>query len=138
MTLLQYMIGNTDYSIMALHNVKLVQTRDLTIYSLTYDFDYSGLVNTGYGAVDKRLGISSVRERLYRGPCKTMQEIAPFLDRITAKKDEVLALVDRIPDMKPQRRQDAKAYLGEFFATASNPGKAKRAFVDNCVKAVGM
>ena len=50
----------------------------------------------------------------------------------------MLALVDQIPDMKPQRRQDAKAYLGEFFATASNPGKAKRAFVDNCVKAVGM
>ncbi len=79
-TLLQYMIGNTDYSIMALHNVKLVQTRALTIYPVTYDFDYSGLVNTGYGAVDKRLGLSSVRERLYRGPCKTMQEFTPFLD----------------------------------------------------------
>jgi hypothetical protein len=137
-TVLQYMIGNTDYSIMALHNVKLVQTRALTIYPVTYDFDYSGLVNTGYGAVDKRLGLSSVRERLYRGPCKTMQEFTPVLDRITAKKGEVLALIDQIPDMKPPRRNDARTYLGEFFSTASNPGKAKRAFVDNCVKAVGM
>ena len=138
MTLFQYMIGNTDYSIMALHNVKLVQTRDLTIYPLTYDFDYSGFVNTGYGAVDKRLGLSSVRERLYRGPCKTMQEIGPFLDRFMAKKDEVLALIDQIPDMKPPRRNDARNYLGDFFSTVSNPAKAKRAFVDNCVKAVGM
>jgi hypothetical protein len=138
MTLLQYMIGNTDYSIMALHNVKLVQTPDMKIYSTTYDFDYSGLVNTGYGAVDKRLGLTSVRDRMYRGPCKTMPEFAPFLERITAKKDEVLALIDQIPDMKPARRKDARDYLGEFFSTASNPAKAKRAFVDNCVKAVGM
>jgi hypothetical protein len=138
MTLLQYMIGNTDFSIMALHNVKLVQTPDMKIYATTYDFDYSGLVNTGYGAVDKRLGLSSVRDRLYRGPCKTMPELTPFLERITAKKDEVLALVDQIPDMKPARRKDARDYLGEFFSTVSNPAKAKRAFVDSCVKGVGM
>jgi hypothetical protein len=136
--LLQYMIGNTDFSIMALHNVKLVQTPDMTIYMATYDFDYSGLVNTGYGAADKRLGISSVRDRVYRGPCKTMPQLAPFLERIAAKKDEVLALVDQIPDMKPARRRDARDYLGEFFSTVSNPAKAKRAFVDNCVRAVGM
>jgi hypothetical protein len=138
MALLQYMIGNTDYSIMALHNVKLVQTADMKVYLAAYDFDYSGLVNTGYGVVDKRLGLTSVRDRLYRGPCRTMQEIASFLERLTAKKDEVLALIDQIPDMKPARRKDARDYLGEFFATASNPGKAKRVFVDNCVKAVGM
>jgi hypothetical protein len=136
--LLEYMIGNTDFSIMALHNVKLIQTPDMTIYLATYDFDYSGLVNTGYGVVDKRLGISSVRDRIYRGPCKTMPQLAPFLERITAKKDEVLALVDQIPDMKPARRKDARDYLGESFSTLSNPAKAKRTFVDNCVKAVGM
>ena len=132
------MIANTDYSIMALHNVKLVQKPSLAIYAVPYDFDYSGLVNTGYGVAAKDLEISSVRERLYRGPCKTMPELTPFLERITAKKDEVLALIDQIPDMKPARRKDARDYLGEFFSTASNPGRAKRAFVDNCKKAVGM
>jgi hypothetical protein len=138
MALLQHMIGNTDFSIMALHNIKLVQVKNLTIYPVAYDFDYSGLVNTGYGAVDKRLNISSVRERLYRGPCKPMQELAPVLEKITAKKDEVLALIDQIPDMKRERRADAREYLGEFFAIAASPGRAKRAFVDNCKKAVGM
>jgi hypothetical protein len=138
MTLLQYMIANTDYSIMALHNVKLVQKPSLAIYAVPYDFDYSGLVNTGYGVAAKDLEISSVRERLYRGPCKTMPELMPFLERFTAKKDEVLALIDQIPDMKPARQKDAREYLGEFFSTASNPGKAKRAFIDNCKKTVGM
>jgi hypothetical protein len=138
MALLQYMIGNTDYSIMVLHNVKLVQIKNLTLYPVTYDFDYSGLVNTGYGAVDKRLNLASVRERLYRGPCKTTQQLTPFLEKFAAKKDEVLALIDQVPDMKKERREDARDYLGEFFSIAASPGRAKRAFVDNCVKAVGM
>jgi hypothetical protein len=138
MTLLQYMIGNTDFSIMALHNVKLVQIKNLTLYPVSYDFDYSGLVNTGYGAVDKRLNLSSVRERLYRGPCRTMQEIAPFIEKVTAKKDEALALIEQIPDMKRERRADARDYLSEFFSIAASPSRSKRAFVDSCVKAVGM
>ncbi len=65
-------------------------------------------------------------------------ELAPFLERIAAKKDEVLALVDQIPDMKPQRRSDARTYLGEFFSTASNPGKASARSSTTAVKAVGM
>ena len=138
LTVLQYMIGNTDYSIMALHNIKLVQAKDLTLYPVTYDFDYAGAVNTGYGAVDKRLNLPSVRDRLYRGPCKTVQELTPFLEKVTAKKDEVLALIEQVPDMKRERRADARDYLSEFFSIAANPSRAKRAFVDSCVRAVGM
>jgi hypothetical protein len=138
LTLLQFMIGNTDYSIMALHNVKLVQDRRSILYPITYDFDYSGLVYARYAVADKRLNLSSVRERMYRGPCKTAQELAPFLETFNAKKDEVLALVDEIPDMKPERRKDARDYLNEFFSIVANPAKSKRALIDKCVKAVGM
>jgi hypothetical protein len=115
-----------------------VQIANLTLYPVSYDFDYSGLVNTGYGAADKRLNLSSVRERLYRGPCKTMQELTPFLEMVTANKDKVLALIERVPDMKPERQREARDYLSEFFSIAANPGRAKRALVDNCAKAVGM
>jgi len=118
--------------------VKLVQVKPMTLYPVPYDFDYSGFVNTGYGAVDKRLGLVSVRERMYRGPCKTMAEYAPVIAMFNAKKDEVMALVDQMPDMKPNRRKDARDFLEAFFAIASNPGKAKKTFVDECVKAVGM
>jgi len=138
LTLAQFMIGNTDYSIMALHNVKLVQDQRSILYPITYDFDYSGLVNTRYAVADKRLNLSSVRERMYRGPCKTAQELAPFLEAFNAKKDEVLALVDQVPDMKPERRKDARDYLNEFFSIVANPAKSKRALIDNCLKAVGM
>jgi hypothetical protein len=137
-TLLQYMIGNTDYSIMALHNIKLVQERSGVLYPVTYDFDYSGLVNATYAVADKRFNLASVRDRLYRGPCKTAKELAPFLETFGAKKDEVLTLIDQIPDMKSERRRDAREYLSDFFSIVTNPAKSKRALIDSCVKAVGM
>jgi hypothetical protein len=138
MMMFEYMIANTDISIMGLHNVKLVQVQPATLYPVPYDFDYSGFVNTGYGAVDTRLDLASVRDRLYRGPCRTMAEYAPVLAAFNAKKGDVVALIDQMPDMTPNRRQDARAFLEEFFAVASNPAKAKRVFVDQCKKAVGI
>ena len=136
--LLQYMIGNTDYSIYALHNVRLVQDRRGAVYPVSYDFDYSGLVNASYAVADKKFEIASVRERLYRGPCRTTEELEPFLATFRSKKAEVLALVDAIPDLKEGRRKDAREYLEDFFEVLENPRRAKREFVDKCKTGAGM
>jgi hypothetical protein len=138
MALLQYAIGNTDYSIYALHNVELVQVPNGTLYTVPYDFDYSGLVNAPYAAADRALGITSVRQRLYRGPCLTVPELEPFLAAIRPRKDEVLGLLDVIPDLRGSQRDDVLEYLKEFFAIIENPGRTKRALVDSCQKKAGM
>ena len=77
MMMLEYMIGSTDFSIYALHNVVLVQTQDRTLYPVPYDFDMTGLVSPPYAIPDKRLPIGSVKDRLYRGPCRTLERPAP-------------------------------------------------------------
>jgi hypothetical protein len=48
MMIFEYMIGNTDFSIFALHNVRLVQRPDKTIHPVPYDFAFSGLVHPPY------------------------------------------------------------------------------------------
>ena len=133
MTLLQYLIGNTDYSIFALHNVKLVQNPQGTIYPVAYDFDYSGLVNAEYAIADRRLFLTSVRDRLYRGPCRTAEELEPLLATFRARKNEVLGLVDTIPDYKPAARDQARDYLDDFFSLIE-PKRVKRNLIDSCVK----
>ena len=138
MFLVQFMIGNTDYSIMALHNIRIVSDRRGTLYPVGYDFDYSGLVNTGYAVADKRLGIYSVRERLYRGPCRTAREFEPFLATLRARGSDMLALVDAIPDATPGTRQDARKYLNEFLSLVGDPRRIQRAFDKSCVSAGGM
>jgi len=134
LTLLQFMIGNTDYSIYGLHNVRLVQDRECRIFPVSYDFDYSGLVNTPYAVADKRFNLESVRERLYRGPCRTPEELETVLAAFRAKKSEALALVDTIPGFEPSRQKYVRKYLGEFFSIAEDPRRAKRALIDRCEK----
>ena len=74
-----YMIGNTDFSIYANHNVKLVLRPDKSIHPVPYDFDISGMVQPPYAAPDPNLGITSVRDRLYRGPCRPHEQVDPYI-----------------------------------------------------------
>lgn len=136
MMLFQYMIGNTDFSIIAHHNVRLVETRELRRYPVPYDFDYSGFVDSGYGAVSNLLPITSVRDRYYRGPCRTAVEWQPYLDKMRAAKPEFLAVLDSV-GFKESYRRSARSYLEEFFRTIDRPGVFKRELIDNCAK-IGM
>jgi len=135
MMLFEYMIGNTDLSISAQHNVRVVDTPTGVRYPVPYDFDYSGVVDTTYSVADKRLGIQSVRDRLYRGPCRTAAELEPFFVKMRAAKPDVLALYDGLADLNNSYRRSAKGYLEEFYRTIDRPREVKRAIIDPCVKA---
>src|SRR5438128_1086486 len=80
--LYEYMIGNTDVSIWALHNVLLVQKPPRALFVVPYDFDLAGLVHAPYAIPDRKLGLRSVLDRMYRGPCRSIEEFdaaaAPF------------------------------------------------------------
>ena len=135
LTVFEYMIGNTDVSILSQHNVKVVETPAGKRYPAPYDFDYSGLVNASYAVVDKKLfSHQSVRERVYRGPCRTAAELEPTLARFRAVKADVMALYDTLPDLTDGSRRDVKNYLESFYSIIDNPAEVKRAFIDRCVK----
>jgi hypothetical protein len=138
MFLFEYMIGSTDLSVVKLHNIRLVQDRARVLFPVPYDFDLSGLVDTSYALVDKKLPITSVRDRLYRGPCRTPAELEPALEKFRAKKSEVMALYDSQPDLEPAYRRDARKYLEEFYSLISRPDRVKRVLVDGCARALGM
>jgi hypothetical protein len=133
MSLFQFMIGNTDFSIYALHNVHQVQTRANVFYPIIWDFDITGLAGTPYGAPDPRLELSSPRERLYRGPCRTMAEYEPFLAVFREKQAGALALFD-LPALDDRNRRDAKEYLGEFYTLLGRPEALKKELIDKCKK----
>lgn len=138
LSLFQFAIGNTDYSIHALHNVRLVQDRQGVLRPLAYDFDVSGLVDPPYGAPDPRLLIRSLRDRLYRGPCLPLDEFEPILAEFRAKKTQILALYDAEPGLDQKRRDAAKDYLAEFFDIIESPERTKRFLVDRCRPAAGI
>ncbi|MBV6522266.1 MAG: hypothetical protein MNPFHGCM_02412 [Gemmatimonadaceae bacterium] len=132
MSLFEYMIGNTDWSLYALHNVRVISTPSGEILPVPYDFDFSGLVDARYATPDPKLPIRNVRQRLFRGPCKAVEEWAPVVARFVGKKAEVMALYDSLPGLDKGYAQDAKEYLADFYRTIERPGDMRAEIVENC------
>lgn len=137
MAIFEYMIGNTDWSIYALHNVRLVVADSVGVLPIPYDFDFSGLVNAPYAGPAPQLQIRSVRERLYRGPCRTWDEVAPSVAAFNALKETIMGLPAKIPGLERGEVRDAEDFLAGFFQTTANAGEAKRAFIDGCLRKPG-
>jgi hypothetical protein len=136
MALFEYMIGNLDVSISAQHNVKLVQMPTRALYAIPYDFDYSGLVDATYAQPPPGMGITTVRDRIYRGECRPATELEPFFAKFRAIKTELPAIYDSIPDLDPSVKKKALAYLDQFYRTIDRPADVKAAFIDlgHCLK----
>jgi len=120
--LFEYMIGNTDWSVFAIHNIRILQLENNAMYyPVAYDFDFSGLVNAPYAGPDARLPIKSVRERLYRGPCRKLNQITPALELFTIKRDSMYAALKSSTALEPGRLKEATDYLDGFFNRIKNP-----------------
>ncbi len=137
MTLLavfQYMIGNTDWSVAGLHNIVPIRDSTSTIFPVPYDFDWSGVIWTPYAQPDPRLGIVTVRQRIFRGACRTPADLAPAFARFNARKDSIYALYRAQPGLEPQRVKQALEYYDEFYKTINDPGRVDREFIRSCAR----
>ena len=105
---------------------------------MPYDFDLSGFVHAPYASPDPRIGIRSVLDRLYRGPCRTAEEFEAAASALRAKRGDMLALIDSMADLDRDARVEAKEFLESFFRSIEKPGAVKKQFVDGCKPAPTM
>jgi hypothetical protein len=122
--LFQYMIGNADYSVAGRHNLKLVKWMDLNkplAVPVPYDFDYAGLVNAYYAVPGENLGLTSVTQRYYMGPCREDRQYLAAIDQIQRNKDRILEWVDSFPHLDDNNRKEMRKYLDEYFSEAESP-----------------
>jgi hypothetical protein len=132
MMLLEYMLGNTDYSIWTLHNVVIVEDKRRKFFPVPYDFDLSGMVHARYAAPDPRLSLRSVTDRLYRGPCRTVDEFDAAAEPFRAHKSEMMGAIDAAGELSGTHKSEMKDYLESFFRRIATPQAIKRTFVDGC------
>lgn len=117
----QFMIGNTDFSTLFLHNQKVLQLPDETVIPLSYDFDMSGLVNPPYSQVSAQLSIKSVTDRLYRGFCRDEAFLQVIRQEFLAKEDQFWSTVDQQqPYLTDADMKTAKNFLKGFFDILKN------------------
>lgn len=130
----QFMVANTDWSTTFLHNAKVIQLNESKKYiPLAYDFDMSGFVNAPYASPNETLGIASVRDRLYRGFCRSnevMQAIRiEYLEKEPAIND---ILKSYESSFEPKEFASMKKYMADFFEIYKNDAKFKANIVDKC------
>ncbi len=129
----EYMVGNTDFSIGQQHNVKLMSPGpQQLIIPVPYDFDWSGLVNAPYAKPNPILQLGSVRERLFRGFCRTEEEFEEAFQLFREKKEEILRLYRELPDLDEKEKDKGLEYLEDFFEIINNPKRIKREFIKQC------
>lgn len=130
----QYMIGNTDWSVPNYHNIKLMRpvTDSFSYpYAIPYDFDFCGLVNAGYALPPEELGLSSVKERAYRGFSRSMQELEKTLAIFREKREAIKNLVLNFEPLEIRNRKEVMEYLDEFYQTIEYKNQVERIFIQN-------
>lgn len=129
MMIFEYMIGNTDFSIYALHNVRIVQRPDKSLHPVPYDFDFSGLVNAPYALPARGLMLKTVQDRMYRGPCKRQEQVDPYVANFVAKRDQIRALPESIPGIDRRTRDEARDYIDSFYSSIRSTKDVRGLFV---------
>lgn len=130
----QYLIGNTDWSIPGLHNVKLISLPGPKYIPVPYDFDFSGLIGTHYAIPDPKIHIESVLQRIYRGPCVELDTILPVIELFISKKPEIYSLISDFEYLEQKEMEKILRYFDKFYKTLNNDHKIKREFILKCTE----
>jgi hypothetical protein len=135
--LFNYMIGNLDWNPVTFHNVRLIRTEDGRYVTVPYDFDFSGVVRARYAvpspAIMERYGIRSVRQRVYRGFCRTELEYEPLASLFASRRADIERLY-RDFDLyeSPDDARNALDYFEDFWKVIEDPARFQGAIVDSC------
>lgn len=129
----QYFVGNADWSVSALHNVKLL-TREGDPFPVIvpYDFDWSGLVNARYAVPPPALNTYSVKERVFIGPCRPVYDLLRVVDAFNLRREEIYELFRRRPGLTRRSLEESLDYLDEFYDCVNDDKCLRRELVRRC------
>lgn len=133
-SIFQYMIGNTDWAVPVGHNIKLMSPKKESVerpFAVPYDFDYCGLVNANYAIPDERLETTSVRERVYRGFPRNLDELKIAIAPFKEQKEKIYSLINNCDLLTKDNKVDMTGYLDEFYKSIKSDNEVKRIFSDN-------
>ena len=130
----QYMVGNTDWSMIYFHNVELLRTAESVHIPVPYDFDWAGFVSPSYAKPDVSLDIRNVRQRLYRGFCRADVDFPEVYSEFVDLRPEFEALYTEMEGLEEDKIEDALKYTKEFYDVISSESRARNRIERACRK----
>ena len=131
MAVFQFMVGNTDWGVPTLHNIKLIaSTPTSRPVTVPYDFDWSSLVNAPYAVPNEKLDVDNIHQRLYRGYKRTPEELEFVFKEFRMKKDAIYSLYQNNTLLTEKEKKRVLDYFDEFYEIINDPKLIQRYFID--------
>lgn len=131
----QYMVGNTDWAVTTLHNIRLFNIYpDQPPHVIPYDFDWTGAVDAHYAIPLPRFGTESVTDRVFRGQCRPIEEFLEIAAFFNTKQEEIFALCEEFDLLPKRERRKLKRYYNEFYRIINNERRLKSEILGSCLK----
>ncbi len=134
-SLVQYLLGNTDWNVTNGHNIKYFQPSSDpqdTLFVLGYDFDLTGFVDPAYGVPRASLNMTRMQDRRFIGceiPEKTLwANLQSLFDQKTALQE----LIEEFDPLSYEDRKNISQYLQPVWNLEKKEGKRKREFLKKC------
>ena len=132
MSIFQYMIGNTDWSMVQFHNVEVVQNSDGIYVPIPYDFDWTGFVSAPYARPDERLGTRNVRQRVFRGFCRPNFDVSRVYAQFKEIRSDLEALYTSQEGLDEDEAETVMEYIDGFYEDIETMDRADDRIMDDC------
>lgn len=124
----EYMIGNTDWSVPYLHNIRLVDNGEGRPLPIPYDFDHAGIVEAAYAQPAEQLNLQTVRQRLYRGPVYPQALFQRVFEQFNRAKPQFYALYQTDSRLNKAYVKRTLRYLDDFYDLINKPASVVAIF----------
>ncbi len=138
----QYLIGNTDWSGVFMHNMTPVQLPDGSPTTVPYDFDFAGVVNARYAFPDSSLSITRVTQRLFRGYCpedagRPPETYESVFALFREKKDDIYELWSSHEGLESRDRREVLRFFDDFYRILEDPRRIQSHIMRDCLRIPG-
>ncbi len=136
----QFLIGNTDIAFFeaapdeteCCHNAKALGSMAGPVFSVPYDFDMAGIINTRYSEVSEKVPIRNVTQRFFRGRCVPPDQMARTLQVFQEQKEAMYALYMEQAQLDEKVREKTIEDLDDFYEIIDDDRKLDREIVRDC------
>ena len=113
--LLQYLIGNGDWSLPLQRNVKLVELPNAQLVPVGYDFDFSGWVGAPYASPSRDHGQQSIYQRVYLGFEQSDRVLQEVNQDFRTQRRALLRLIADFELLEKSERVVLQRFVQRFY-----------------------
>ncbi len=111
----QYMIGNTDWDVSMMRNVRLIRSAETgKVLVVPYDFDFSGLVSAPYSSPSSDTGLRTVRDRFLMANGIPQDALKRATGMLRSARKDFIGMC-RNKNLSRDASEDMIRYLELFF-----------------------